>query len=95
MTKYCRYHRNNGHTTDKIEELVRVGHFHHFIRRDDHPTRSDHRRPPHDSRHNKCPSQPTSRDPQPAHTDIALTDHPLCDTINIIYGGFARRASTS
>ena len=44
MTKYCRYHRNNGHTTeeckalqDKIEELVRVGHFRRFIRRDDHP----------------------------------------------------------
>jgi len=38
MTKYCRYHRNHGHTTedcktlqDKIEELVCAGHFRHFI----------------------------------------------------------------
>jgi len=59
MTKYCRYHRNHGHTTedykalqDKIEELVRAGHFHRFIRRDDHPSRArhpprtDHRRSP-------------------------------------------------
>jgi len=43
MTKYCRYHRNHGHTIeeckalqDKIEELVRAGHFRCFIRRDDH-----------------------------------------------------------
>ena len=76
MTKYCRYHRNNGHTTkeykalqDKIEELVRVGHFRRFIRRDDHPprsdhpSRSDHRRPPRDSRRDKRPMQPTNRDP--------------------------------
>ena len=55
MTKYCRYHRNNGHTTneckalqDKIEELVRVGHFCRFVRRDErpHPSRFDHRYPP-------------------------------------------------
>ncbi|XP_027905739.1 uncharacterized protein LOC114165284 [Vigna unguiculata] len=44
MTKYCRYHRNNGHTTEeckalqgKIEELVRADHFCCFIRREDHP----------------------------------------------------------
>ena len=49
MTKYCRYHRNHGHTTeyckalqDKIEELVRAGHFRRFIRRDDHLSRSRH-----------------------------------------------------
>ena len=49
MTKYCRYHRNHGHTTedckalqDKIEELVRAGHFRCFIRRDDHSSRSCH-----------------------------------------------------
>jgi len=51
MTKYCRYHRNHGHTTeeckalqDKIEELVRADHFCRFIRRDDHssPSRSRH-----------------------------------------------------
>jgi len=71
MTKYCRYHRNHRHTTedckalqDKIEELVRAGHFCRFIRRDEHPSRSrhpprsDHRRPPHDSRHDRRPAQP-------------------------------------
>jgi len=49
MTKYCRYHRNHGHTTedckalqDKIEELVRAGQFCRFIRRDDHSSRSRH-----------------------------------------------------
>jgi len=49
MTKYCRYHQNHDHTTkeckalqDKIEELVRAGHFRRFIRRDDHPPRSNH-----------------------------------------------------
>ena len=38
MTKYCRYHRNHGHTIeeckafqDKIEELVRAGHFRYFV----------------------------------------------------------------
>jgi len=47
MTKYCRYHHSHGHTTedckalqDKIEELVRAGHFRGFIRRDDHSSRS-------------------------------------------------------
>jgi len=67
MTKYCRYHRNHGHTIedckalqDKIEELIRAGHFCRFIRRGDHPSRarhpprSDHRRPLHDSRHDRC-----------------------------------------
>jgi len=58
MTKYYCYHCNNCHTIDecktlqdKIEELVRVGHFCRFIRRDDnpHPSRSDHRHPPRDS----------------------------------------------
>jgi len=55
MTKYCCYHRNNGHTTneckalqDKIEELVRTGHFRRFVRKDEcpHPSRSDNRYPP-------------------------------------------------
>jgi len=54
MTKYYRYHLNNGHNTeecktlqDKIEELVRAGHFYYFIRRYDHlhPSRYDHRYP--------------------------------------------------
>jgi len=52
MTKYCRYHRNHGHTTeecktlqDKIEELVRAGHFCRFIRRDDHSSSSRSRYP--------------------------------------------------
>jgi len=52
MTKYCRYHRNHGHTTeeckalqDKIEELVRAGHFCRFIRRDDHSSFSRSRHP--------------------------------------------------
>jgi len=47
MTKYSRYHRNHGHTTeeckalqDKIEELVRAGHSRRFIRRDDHSSSS-------------------------------------------------------
>jgi len=38
-SKYCRYHRNNGHTTkecetlrDKIEELICAGHLKHYIR---------------------------------------------------------------
>ncbi|XP_027931921.1 uncharacterized protein LOC114187764 [Vigna unguiculata] len=102
MTKYCRYHRNNGHTTeeckslqDKIEELVRVGHFCRFIRRDDHPPRSDHRSPSRDSRHDKRPNQPTNCDHQPACTNIAPTDPPLRGTINTISGGFASGGSTS
>ncbi|XP_027912513.1 uncharacterized protein LOC114171939 [Vigna unguiculata] len=39
LSKYCHYHRNNGHTTDecdtlrdKIQELVRAGHLKHYIR---------------------------------------------------------------
>jgi len=83
MTKYCRYHRNHGHTTeeckalqDKIAELVRAGHFRRFIRRDDHssssrsrhPPRSEHRRPPHDYHHNRHPTQPTNQEPEPART---------------------------
>ena len=108
MTKYCRYHRNHGHTTkdykalqDKIEELVRAGHFRRFIRRDDHPSRarhpprSDHRRPPHDSRHDKCPIQPANQDPQSVRTDVTLADQPLRGTINTIFGGFASGGSTS
>jgi len=55
MTKYCRYHKNNGHTTnecktlqDKIKELVQVSHFRRFVYRDEHPhpSRSDNRYPP-------------------------------------------------
>jgi len=52
MTKYCRYHRNHDHTTeeckalqDKIEELVRAGHFRRFIRRDDNSSSSRSRHP--------------------------------------------------
>jgi len=112
MTKYCRYHRNHGHTTeeckalqDKIEELVCAGHFRCFIRRDDHPSRSDHKRtpheschdkrPPHDSRHDRRPVQPTNQEPEPARTDITLADPPLRGTINTISGGFASGGSTS
>ena len=110
MTKYCRYHRNHGHTTeeckalqDKIEELVRAGHFCRFIRRDDHssssrsrqPPRSDHRRPPHESRHDRHPVQPTSQEPESARTDITPADPPLRGTINTISGGFASGGSTS
>jgi len=109
MTKYCRYHRNHGHTTeeckalqDKIEEMVRAGHFRRFIRKDDHssssrsrnPPRSDHRRPPHDSRHDRRLAQPTNQEPQSAHTDITPADPPLRDTINTISGGFASGGST-
>ena len=39
MTKYCKYHRNNGHTTyeckalqDTIEELIRIGHLRRFLK---------------------------------------------------------------
>jgi len=110
MTKYYRYHRNHGGTTEeckalqnKIEELVRAGHFRHFICRDDHssssrsryPPRSDHRRPPHDSRHDRRPAQPTNQEPEPARTDITLADPPLRGTINTISGGFASGGSTS
>jgi len=80
MTKYYRYHRNHGHTTeeckalqDKIEELVRAGRFRRFIRRDDHssssrsrhPPRSDHRRQPNDARHNSHPTNPTTNSQSP------------------------------
>jgi len=110
MTKYYRYHRNHGHTTkeckalqDKIEELVRAGHFHRFIRRDDHsfssrsrhPPRSDHRRPPHDSRHDRRPAQPINQEHEAARTDITLADPPLRGTINTISGGFASGGFTS
>jgi len=108
MTKYCRYHYNHGHTTedckalqDKIEELVRAGDFRHFIRRDDHPSRSrhpprsDHRRPPHDSRHDRRPVQPANQEPELARTDITPVDPPLRGTINTISGGFASEGSTS
>jgi len=110
MTKYCRYHRNHGHTTeeckalqDKIEELVCAGHFRRFIRRDDHsssswsrhPPRSDHRRPQHDARHDRHPTQPTSQEPKPARTDITPVDPPLRGTINTISGHFASWGSTS
>jgi len=94
MTKYCRYHRNHGHTTDdckalqdKIEELVCASHFRRFIHRDDHPSRarhpppSDHRRHPHDSRHDRRPTQPTNQDPQPTRIDVTLVDPPLRGTI--------------
>jgi len=108
-TKYCRYHRNHGHTTkdckalqDKIEELVRAGHFRHFVRREDqsarshHPPRPAHRRPPPcDSRHDKHPNQPTNHDPQLARTDVTPADPPLRSTINTISGGFASGGSTS
>ena len=89
MTKYCRYHQNHDHTTkeckalqDKIEELVRTGHFRRFVRKDDHsprsqhPPRSDHRRPPRDPRHDKRPNQPANPDPQPARTDVTPADPP-------------------
>jgi len=91
MTKYCRYHRNHGHTTkewkalqDKIEELVRAGHFRRFIRRDDHssssrsrhPPRPDHRRQPNDAHHNSHPTQPSNQQPEPARTDITLATPP-------------------
>jgi len=93
MTKYCRYHRNHGHTTedckalhDKIEELIHVGHFRRFIRRDGHssraghPPRSNHKRPPHDSCHDRRSTQPTNQDRQPAHTDVTPADPPLRGT---------------
>jgi len=110
MTKYCQYHRNHGHTTeeckalqDKIEELVRAGHFRRFIRRDDHssssqsrhPPRPDHRRQPNDAHHNSHPTQPNNQQPEPARTDITPVDPPLRGTINTISGGFASGGSTS
>ena len=108
MTKYCRYHRNHGHTTkdckalqDKIEELVRTSHFHCFVRREDHsslshhPPRPDHQRLPYDSRHHKRPNQLANHDPQPARTDVTPADPPLRGTINTISGGFASGGSTS
>ena len=108
MTKYCRYHRNHGHTTeeckalqDKIEELVRAGHFRRFIRREDHSSRYRHpldlihKRPPYDSRHDRRPTQPTNQEPKPAHTDITPADPPLRGTISTISGGFASGGSTS
>jgi len=109
MTKYCRYHRNHGHTTaeckalqDKIEELLCAGHFRRFIRRDDHssssrsrhPRRPDHRRQPNDAHHNSHPTQPNNQQPEPARTDITLVDPPLRGTINTISGGFPSGGST-
>jgi len=42
MTKYCKYHRNNGHTTDeckalqdKIEELIFADQLRWFIKREE------------------------------------------------------------
>jgi len=60
MTKYCKYHQNNGHTMDeckalqdKKEELICTGHFRRFIKRDGpyHPKQSDNCLPPRDTRH--------------------------------------------
>ena len=108
MIKYGHYHRNHGHTIEdykalqnKIEELLRAGHFRRFIHREDHPSRarhpprSDHRRPPHDSRHDRHPTQPTKQDPQLARTDVTPVDPPLRSTINTISGGFASGGFTS
>jgi len=57
--------------------------------------RSDHRRPPHDARHDRHPTQPTSQEPEPARTDITPVDPPLRGTINTISGGFTSGGSTS
>ena len=104
MTKYYRYHRNNGHTTneckalqEKIEEFVRVGHFRCFIHRDErpHPSWFDHIYPPRSSYHDRRLTQPTSHDPQPTRTNVTSSDPPLRDTINTISGGIASGGSTS
>jgi len=102
MTKYCRYHRNHGHTTedcktlqDKIEELVHVGHFRRFIRRDDHPSRSCHPLDPTtDALHTTVAT--TDALPNPlTKNPITPADPPLRGTINTISGGFASGGSTS
>jgi len=86
---------------DKIEELVRAGHFRRFVRKDDHssrphhPPRSDHRRPPRDSCYDKRPNQPANHDPQLTLTDVTPIDPPLRDTINTISGGLSSGGSTS
>jgi len=82
MTKYCRYHRNYGHTTedykalqDKIEELVYAGHFCRFIRRDDHSSRSHHPlAPTTDAQPNpltRHPNQPAPTSPPPTLPYVA------------------------
>ena len=49
MSRFYRYHRNNGHTTeecetlrDKIEELIRASHLRHYIRGEEGGSRSRH-----------------------------------------------------
>jgi len=82
---------------DKIEELVRVGHFRRFVRKDEHPhpSRSDNQHPLSSTRHDRRTSQPTHQDRQPARTNVNPADPPLCGIINTILGGFASGGSTS
>jgi len=109
MTKYCRYHRNHGYTTeeckalqDKIEELVCAGHFRRFIRRDDHSSSSRSRHPfdpTRDALHmtpvtiDAPPNPPTKNPNRSAPTSPLPT--PLCSTINTISGSFVGGGSTS
>ena len=85
MTKYCKYHQNNGHTTDeykalqdKIEELIRTDHCCCFVRKDgpSHPRQSDNRHPPHDTRHPNRPNTNDHPDHQPAYTNVNQVDPP-------------------
>jgi len=51
MTKYCRYHRNHGHTTEDCKALQD-----NHPSRSRHPSQSDHKRRAHDPRHDRRPT---------------------------------------
>jgi len=111
--KQCRYHQNSGHSTkeyqaltDKIEELIQVGHLCRFIRGGRDTTHSPRRDDPTKRRR----SPPRARDDRdfrddgrPIRDDPPRRDnHPReaerkgnREVINTIAGGFSRGGSTN
>ena len=92
--KQCRYHQNNGHSTeecqalkDKIEELIQVGHLRRFVRNGRDPTEPPRRtRSPQRGRNDG-----DHRDDRQPRTDRRGNR----EVIETIAGGFAGRGSTN